>query len=217
MDRMGECARTETTAPAAGVRDRAQRPAEPSVGNGRAGEKNVFQKYDNAFAEWRAMMPHSRRNSSTTKTTRGVTAFPRGRIALETREIADGNAVNSRPKSILGDFPGIYARNQNRFLRSWSLGIQGLSDTQVPFRVEVASIQLLLRKAPGTRLHPTTRRWKRRRRACSSTSKCSTTDRDDTHRWGTSPRRSSNVPNILNCAPVFRGELQIDGTSEGFG
>ena len=154
MDRMGECARTETTAPAAGVRDRAQRPAEPSVGNGRAGEKNVFQKYDNAFAEWRAMMPHSRRNSSTTKTTRGVTAFPRGRIALETREIADGNAVNSRPKSILGDFPGIYARNQNRFLRSWSLGIQGLSDTQVPFRVKVASIQLLLSKAPGTRLHP---------------------------------------------------------------
>jgi len=26
---------------------------------------------------------------------------------------------------------------------------------------------------------------KRRRRACSSTSKCSTTDRDDTQRWGT--------------------------------
>jgi len=54
----------------------------------------------------------------------------------------------------LGDFPGIYARNQNRFLRSWPLGIQGVSDTQVPFRVEIASIQLLLRKAPGTRLHP---------------------------------------------------------------
>ena len=54
---------------------------------------------------------------------KGVTAFPRGQIALKTREIADGTAVNSRPKTILGNFPGIYARNQNLFLRSWPLGI----------------------------------------------------------------------------------------------